>query len=139
MEVGGREAVQFLTIAASLFGAFAVVKAQLGRALIDLKKASEEIDDLKLLINDNRRADMNEINTKLNEQDSRIDGVIANDTVAANQIQTFREILSPSNLATQRAEVTELKVALEETRKVVDQHRREYLSAHNGSHPPVTS
>ena len=44
MELGTRELVQFISLIATLAGAFAVVKSQLSRVIEDLKAVQKEMD-----------------------------------------------------------------------------------------------
>ncbi len=109
MEFGIREGVQFLTLVASLAGAFAVVKSQLSRAMNDLEL----------------------IYKKLNKIDSRVDAVESTEAVINNQMTTFKQILSPANLANHNREVAEIKESIKHLKIQID---RQY-KMHNGSHP----
>jgi hypothetical protein len=44
MELGTRELVQFISLVATLAGAFAVVKSQLARVIEDLKAVQKEME-----------------------------------------------------------------------------------------------
>ena len=109
MEFGIREGVQFLTLVASLAGAFAVVKSQLSRAMNDLEL----------------------IYKKLNKIDSRVDAVESTEAVINNQMTTFKQILSPANLANHNREVAGIKESIKHLKIQID---RQY-KMHNGSHP----
>lgn len=131
MEIGGREAIQAITLIMSLVGAFVTVKSQLGRAMIDLKKAADEIEAIKEIINENRRKDMAELYTKLHSQDARIDSVEATEAVVKNQITTMRSILSPDGLAKREREIATLICDVSQLKMAADR----IYHMHNGSHP----
>tara|TARA_R110000737_G_scaffold127154_3_gene159646 strand:- start:3318 stop:3659 length:342 start_codon:yes stop_codon:yes gene_type:complete len=111
MEFGVRELVQFGTLLASLAGAFAVVKSQLSRVILD-------IIDIKKTLND--------INT-------RIDRADADRAVIQHQNKVFSSILSPSKMAQYNREVAEIKTEL----KVVHKNLDKLHGMHNGKHPAV--
>ena len=134
MEIGARELIQFVTLVASLAGAFAVVKSQLGRAMQDLKTVSEEVEALKTAINLNRREDMSEVYGKISQLDGRVDTVQSTEAVITSQLNTLRDISSVDRLETANRLTATMLADIKSLRRDVDAHRAEYLSAHNGSH-----
>jgi archaellum component FlaC len=134
MEIGGRELLQFVTLVASLAGAFAVVKSQLGRAIGDLKTITDNLDKLKVQINENRREDMSEVYSKLNQLDGRVDTVQSTEAVITSQLDTLRQINSVDRLENANRLTATILADIKSLRRDVDAHRAEYLSAHNGSH-----
>lgn len=75
MELGTRELVQFISLVATLAGAFAVVKSQLARVIEDLKKVMSEMD----LIN------------------QRLDTIESGSAVFKHQVNVLGNILSPAS------------------------------------------
>ena len=109
MELGTRELVQFISIVATLAGAFAVVKSQLARVIEDLKAIKEEMHT----IND------------------RLDAIESGSAVFKHQVGVLGGILSPSNLDKQSREIAEVKKELAYLREAADRMYR----MHNGIHP----
>ena len=109
MELGTREAIQFLSIVATLAGAFAVVKSQLSRVIEDLKAIQKEMET---------------INT-------RLDTIESGSAVFRHQVGVLGNILSPQNLDKQSREIAEVKKELTYLR---ESSERMY-KMHNGSHP----
>ena len=109
MELGTREAVQFLSIVATLAGAFAVVKSQLSRVIEDLKAIQKEMET---------------INT-------RLDSIESGSAVFRHQVAVLGSILSPANLDKQSREIAEVKKELTYLRESSDR----MYKMHNGSHP----
>ena len=111
MELGTRELVQFISLVATLAGAFAVVKSQLARVIEDLKKVMSEMD----LIN------------------QRLDTIESGSAVFKHQVNVLGNILSPSNLDKQSREIAEVKKELTHLREAADR----MYKMHNGKHGPV--
>ena len=111
MELGTRELVQFISLVATLAGAFAVVKSQLSRVIEDLKKVMSEMD----LIN------------------QRLDTIESGSAVFRHQVSVLGGILSPSNLDRQSREIAEVKKELTHLREAADR----MYKMHNGKHGPV--
>ena len=109
MELGTRELVQFISLVATLAGAFAVVKSQLARVIEDLKAIQEEMHT----IND------------------RLDAIESGSAVFKHQVNVLGDILSPSNLDKQSREIAEVKKELAYLREASDRMYR----MHNGTHP----
>ena len=112
MELGTRELVQFISLVATLAGAFAVVKSQLARVIEDLKKVMSEMD----LIN------------------QRLDAIESGSAVFKHQVNVLGSILSPANLDKQSREIAEVKKELTYLREASDR----MYKMHNGKHGPVS-
>jgi chaperonin cofactor prefoldin len=112
MELGTRELVQFISLVATLAGAFAVVKSQLSRVIEDLK---------------NIEAEMHTIN-------DRLDTIESGSAVFKHQVSVLGGILSPSNLDKQSREIAEVKKELTHLREAADR----MYKMHNGKHGPVS-
>lgn len=80
---------------------------------------------------------LSDIEKRLREADKRCDAIEAEVGITSARVNTLSEINSVSALAAYNSKITRLEVMLDQTAKTVEQHRKEYLSAHNGSHPPV--
>lgn len=78
-----------------------------------------------------------DIEKRLREADKRADAIEAEVGITSARVNTLSEINSVKALAEYNTKITKIDVLLTETMKTVEQHRKEYLSAHNGSHPPV--
>ena len=109
MELGTRELVQFISLVATLAGAFAVVKSQLSRVIEDLKN----------------------IETEMHTINDRLDTIESGSAVFKHQVGVLGGILSPSNLDKQSREIAEVKKELTYLR---ESSERMY-KMHNGSHP----
>jgi uncharacterized protein (UPF0335 family) len=112
MELGTRELVQFISLVATLAGAFAVVKSQLSRVIEDLK---------------NIEAEMHTIN-------DRLDTIESGSAVFKHQVNVLGGILSPSNLDRQSREIAEVKKEVTYLREAADR----MYKMHNGKHGPVS-
>jgi len=111
MEFGVRELVQFGTLLASLAGAFAVVKSQLSRVIIDIRT----------------------VNRELHELNARLDSTEADSAVVKHQNGVFGTILSPANLKEQSMNIAKLQTEM----KVVHKNLDKIYNMHNGKHPPI--
>lgn len=80
---------------------------------------------------------LTDIEKRLRSIDQRIDLLESSSSVVKSRVDTLSEINSVSALASYNSKITRIEVLLEETRKAVDMHRNEYLSAHNGRHPSI--
>ena len=109
MELGTRELVQFISLVATLAGAFAVVKSQLSRVIEDLKKVMSEME----LIN------------------QRLDTIESGSAVFKHQVNVLGNILSPPNLDRQSREIAQIKNDLERLQTAADR----LYKMHNGNHP----
>ena len=67
MEFGVRELVQFGTLLASLAGAFAVVKSQLSRVIIDIRTVNRELHELNARLDSTELspANLKDLNTSI--------------------------------------------------------------------------
>ena len=61
----------------------------------------------------------------------------ANDARVETKLAVISNILSVDNLAKQNREMANIDARLDALRRDVDNHHKEYLSSHNGKHPPV--
>ena len=109
MELGARELVQFISLVATLAGAFAVVKSQLARVIEDLKTIQEEMHTMN----------------------DRLDAIESGSAVFKHQVNVLGNILSPTNLDKQSREIAEVKKELTYLREVSDR----MYKMHNGTHP----
>jgi polyhydroxyalkanoate synthesis regulator phasin len=111
MELGAREAVQFISIIAALAGAFAVCRSQLSRV----------VDDLTKLVREMRCVE------------SRLDDGQAQMAVYSQQLTVLGEINSPANLERRAVQAASTEAHIEAlTARVAD-----LLVQHNGTHKPV--
>ena len=109
MELGTRELVQFISLVATLAGAFAVVKSQLARVIEDLKAVQKEME----IIN------------------TRLDTIESGSAVFKHQVNVLGGILSPGNLDKQSREIAEVKKELTYLHEAADR----MYKMHNGVHP----
>jgi hypothetical protein len=109
MEVGTRELIQFISLVATLAGAFAVVKSQLSRVIEDLKAIQKEMHTMN----------------------DRLDTIESGSAVFKHQVNVLGNILSPANLDKQSREIAEVKKELTYLRESADR----LYKMHNGSHP----
>jgi len=109
MELGTRELVQFISLVATLAGAFAVVKSQLARVIEDLKSIQEEMHTIS----------------------DRLDTIESGSAVFKHQVGVLGGILSPTNLDKQSREIAEVKKELTYLREASDR----MYKMHNGTHP----
>jgi ubiquinone biosynthesis protein UbiJ len=109
MELGTRELVQFISLVATLAGAFAVVKSQLARVIEDLKAVQKEME----IIN------------------TRLDTIESGSAVFKHQVGVLGHILSPTNLDRQSREIAEVKKEVTYLREAADR----LYKMHNGTHP----
>tara|TARA_Y100000593_G_scaffold17291_1_gene34598 strand:- start:1597 stop:1932 length:336 start_codon:yes stop_codon:yes gene_type:complete len=72
-----------------------------------------------------------DIERRLRVIDKRIDDLESNQGVIRNQLNVFKDILSPGNLASQNREISEIKTNIKELQRETD---RQY-HMHNGLHP----
>ena len=111
MELGAREAVQFISIIAALAGAFAVCRSQLSRV----------VDDLTKLVREMRCVEQ------------RLDDGQAQMAVYSQQLRVLGEINSPGNLERHHRELATTQGQIEGLRERV----HDLLVQHNGRRKPV--
>ena len=80
---------------------------------------------------------LGDIEKRLRDLDKRCDAMEATAGITSSRVNVLSDINSVSALATYNSKITRLEVLLDETIKTQKQHRHEYMSAHNGSHPPI--
>ena len=74
-----------------------------------------------------------DIERRLRVIDKRIDDLESHQGVIRNQLNVFKDILGPDNLAAQNREISEIKTNIKELQRDVDRQYR----MHNGAHPNV--
>jgi hypothetical protein len=111
MEIGAREAIQFISIIAALAGAFAVCRSQLSRVVDDLTKLAREMRCVE----------------------QRLDDGQAQMAVYSQQLAVLGEINSPGNLERHHRELATTKGQIEGLRERIN----DLLVQHNGRHKPV--
>ena len=111
MEIGAREAIQFISIIAALAGAFAVCRSQLSRVVEDLTKLSREMRCVE----------------------QRLDDGQAQMAVYNQQLAVLSEINSPGNLERHHRELARTQGQIDALRDRV----KDLLVQHNGRHKEV--
>jgi phage host-nuclease inhibitor protein Gam len=111
MELGAREAVQFISIIAALGGAFAVCRSQLARVISDLQKLAREMRCVE----------------------SRLDDDQAKMSVHSQILKTLSEINSPANLERRAVQAASTEAHIE----ALSDRVADLLKAHNGTHHPA--
>ena len=111
MELGSREAIQFLFVVATLAGSFQMVKSNLARVMKDLEHLKKELENINM----------------------RIDNVESASAVIHHQVKVLGSILSPDNLEKHNRELQDLQA-----RTDVNTRDIQIISKmHNGSHPHI--
>jgi polyhydroxyalkanoate synthesis regulator phasin len=113
MEIGAREAIQFISIIAALAGAFAVCRSQLSRVVDDLTKLSREMRCVE----------------------QRLDDGQAQMAVYSQQLSVLGEINSPTNLERHHRELARTQGQIDALRERVS----DLLTQHNGQHKSINS
>lgn len=108
MELGGRELIQLFSLIASLAGAFAVVRSQLKRIIIDVS----------------------EIEQKMSMLETKLDKLEAGQAVDDHQLKIIGSILSPDNLGLAHETIADIKARLSISEKQIEK----LASMHNGTH-----
>jgi len=109
MELGSREAIQFLFVVATLAGSFQMIKSNLSRVMKDMEELKKELEEIN----------------------ARIDTVESESAVIHHQVKTIGVILSPSNLKATHEEMAALKeITKNNTRDIQSLYKM-----HNGKHP----
>ena len=98
-------------VAASVIGAFAIVKNQLARVIEDLKKINDELESV------NKRLDTAESST----------------AVFQHQITILGHILSPAQLEKEHREIADIQARI----KVAEGRISSLSAMHNSRHPQV--
>jgi uncharacterized coiled-coil protein SlyX len=113
MEIGAREAIQFISIIAALAGAFAVCRSQLSRVVDDLTKLAREMRCVE----------------------QRLDDGQAQMAVYNQQLAVLGEINSPGNLERHHRELALTQGKIE----ALTARMGDLLIQHNGRHKPIKS
>ena len=111
MEIGAREAIQFISIIAALAGAFAVCRSQLSRVVDDLTKLAREMRCVE----------------------QRLDDGQAQMAVYSQQLAVLGGINSPGNLERHHRELASTQGQIDALRERIS----DLLVQHNGRHHPV--
>ena len=111
MEIGAREAIQFISIIAALAGAFAVCRSQLSRVVEDLTKLAREMRCVE----------------------QRLDDGQAQMAVYKQQLIVLGEINSPARLERLHRELATTKGQIDALRERVN----DLLTQHNGRHKAI--
>ncbi len=82
---------------------------------------------------------LGDMEKRLRKLDSTIDKQHTAIETQAQRTHVLSGMLEPSKREKLHRSLERNKVEIEHLRRDVDAHRREYLSAHNGKHPPVPS
>ena len=115
MELGAKELLTIGVVLSGLAGTWAVIKATVARIQEDLKSTNKEIASLN----------------------TRLDATESGDAVMRHQLSVLGSMLSPAEMDRRSRELEALQYRVTGLRRDVDAHRDEYLSAHNGAHPPT--
>ena len=76
---------------------------------------------------------------RLRKSDTRIDKGEVHQSTSEQRVSVLSSMLSPERRQVLHERLARLEANCETLRRDVDAHRKEYLSAHNGRHPPVPS
>ena len=111
MELGSREAIQFLFVVATLAGSFQMVKSNLARVMKDLEHLKKELENINM----------------------RIDNGEAAAAVIHHQVKVLGSILSPDNLEKHNRELQDLQARTDVNTRDI----QAISKMHNGSHPHI--
>jgi septal ring factor EnvC (AmiA/AmiB activator) len=111
MELTAGHLIQLIMVAASVIGAFAIVKNQLARVIQDLAKINDELESVH----------------------KRLDTAESSTAVFQHQITVLGRILSPEALEKQHREIANLMARINVAENRIDRN----ASMHNGKHPPI--
>ena len=111
MELGSREAIQFLFVVATLAGSFQMVKSNLARVMKDLESLKKELEAINM----------------------RIDNVESSSAVIHHQVKVLGVILSPDNLERHNREIQDLQARTDVNTRDI----QAISKMHNGSHPTL--
>mgnify|MGYP006196443461 CR=1 FL=1 len=111
MELTAGHLIQLIMVAASVIGAFAIVKNQLARVIQDLAKINDELESVH----------------------KRLDTAESSTAVFQHQITVLGHILSPAQLEKQHREMADVIARV----KVAESRINSNASMHNNKHPKV--
>ncbi len=80
---------------------------------------------------------MQDMEKRLRKSDTRIDKSEVHQSTNEQRVSVLSTMLSPERRQVLHERLARLEANCETLRRDVDAHRSEYLSAHNGRHPPV--
>ncbi len=115
MEVTPEMIVTVGGMSASIITSFAMVKSKLQQVENELKEAL----------------------TRLNQLDTRLDRNDTQTDLVGQRLSVISGMMDPHNRERLHRELERMKAEVAHLRRDVDAHRSEYLSAHNGRHPPI--
>ena len=118
MELGVRELLTIATVIGGIAATWGLVRSQLGRAVQDLLKVTQEIQNLE----------------------SKTENYIASQEVLESRVKVITDILSPNNLEKRSRELEYLAgrvEKLDDLFKYAISEVDKLKSMHNGKHPPV--
>ena len=108
MELGSREAIQFIFVIATLAGSFQMIKSNLGRVKKDLEELKKELEEIN----------------------ARIDTVESESAVIHHQVKVLGSILSPDNLEKHNRELQDLQARTDVNTRDI----QGLVKMHNGEH-----
>ena len=82
-------------------------------------------------------ADVKEALHKITKLDTRLDRNDTNTDLVSQRLSVISNMMDPTNRERLHRSLERMQAEIEHLRRDVDAHRKEYLSAHNGRHPPV--
>ena len=109
MELGSREAIQFIFVIATLAGSFQMVKSNLSRVMKDMEELKKELEAIN----------------------ARIDTVESESAVIHHQVKVLGSILSPDNLERHNRETADIRSKVTMNTRDIELLQK----MHNGKHP----
>jgi len=80
---------------------------------------------------------MQDMEKRLRKSDTRIDKSEVHQSTTEQRVSVLSSMLSPERRQVLHERLATIEATLSTLRRDIDAHRSEYLSAHNGRHPPV--
>ncbi len=80
---------------------------------------------------------MQDMEKRLRKSDTRIDKSEVYQSTTEQRVSVLSSMLSPERRQVLHERLATMEATLLTLRRDIDAHRAEYLSAHNGKHPPV--
>jgi len=80
---------------------------------------------------------MQDMEKRLRKSDTRIDKSEVHQSTSEQRVSVLSSMLSPERRQVLHERLARLETNYETLRRDIDAHRAEYLSSHNGRHPPV--
>jgi outer membrane murein-binding lipoprotein Lpp len=82
-------------------------------------------------------SELKEAQTRLAQLDARLDRNDTQTDLVGQRLAVISGMMDPHNRERLHRELERMKAEVAHLRRDVDAHRSEYLSAHNGRHPPI--